>query len=105
MVFRRCRILGWQDTIKLDRGRQWLVECYISGHVDFIYGGATAYFERCEIFCQRPKRLLLRPPRRGKTVGFMGECLVTPYAIRSALGRPTTRRENRVLSPSSRNVA
>lgn len=51
VVFRRCRFLGWQDTILVNRGRQYFEDCYIEGHVDFIFGGATAYFERCHIHC------------------------------------------------------
>ncbi|HEV2885139.1 MAG TPA: pectinesterase family protein, partial [Pyrinomonadaceae bacterium] len=43
-VFRRCRFLGWQDTIFLNRGRQYFEDCYITGHVDFIFGAATAFF-------------------------------------------------------------
>ncbi|HSE21696.1 MAG TPA: pectinesterase family protein [Pyrinomonadaceae bacterium] len=52
-VFRRCRFLGWQDTMFLNRGRQYFEDCYISGHVDFIFGAATAFFERCTIHCRR----------------------------------------------------
>ena len=44
VVFRRSRFLGWQDTIFLNRGRQYFEDCYVAGHVDFIFGGATAYF-------------------------------------------------------------
>jgi pectinesterase len=35
VVFRHCRFLGWQDTIFLNRGRQYFEDCYIAGHVDF----------------------------------------------------------------------
>src|SRR5712691_6450041 len=47
VVFRNCRFLGWQDTILLNRGRQYFENCYIAGHVDFIFGAATAWFENC----------------------------------------------------------
>ena len=53
VVFRDCRFLGWQDTIFLDRGRQYFEDVYIAGHVDFIFGGATAYFERPRIHVLR----------------------------------------------------
>ncbi len=49
VAFRRCRFLGWQDTILVNRGRHYFRDCYITGAVDFIFGGATAYFDRCEI--------------------------------------------------------
>src|SRR5215813_327460 len=42
--FKNCRFLGWQDTILLNRGRQYFENCYIAGHVDFIFGAATAFF-------------------------------------------------------------
>ncbi|HYX43004.1 MAG TPA: pectinesterase family protein, partial [Pyrinomonadaceae bacterium] len=53
VVFRNCRFLGWQDTILLNRGRQYFADCYITGHVDFIFGGATAFFDHCHIHCLR----------------------------------------------------
>lgn len=48
-VFRQCRFLGWQDTLYAAWGRQYYKDCYIEGHVDFIFGNATAVFENCEI--------------------------------------------------------
>src|SRR3954454_8622645 len=48
-AFRNCRFLGWQDTILLNRGRQYFERCYIAGHVDFIFGSATAFFDKCAI--------------------------------------------------------
>jgi len=52
-AFRNCRFLGWQDTILLNRGRQYFENCYVCGHVDFIFGAATAWFEKCHINCLR----------------------------------------------------
>jgi pectinesterase len=51
VTFRRCRLLGYQDTlyIKAHNGRHWFDECYIEGAVDFIFGRSTAVFEDCEI--------------------------------------------------------
>ncbi len=48
-TFNHCRILGWQDTLMLNNGRDYFTNCYIEGRVDFIYGSATAFFDRCEI--------------------------------------------------------
>lgn len=48
-VFDHCRILGWQDTLMINDGRQYFTNCYIAGRVDFIYGSATAVFDHCEI--------------------------------------------------------
>ncbi len=47
--FRHCRFLGWQDTLYAATGRQYYKDCYIEGHVDFIFGNATAVFDNCEI--------------------------------------------------------
>jgi pectinesterase len=47
--FRKCRFIGWQDTLYAATGRQRYIDSYISGHVDFIFGNATAVFENCEI--------------------------------------------------------
>jgi pectinesterase len=49
VVFKNCHILGWQDTLLLQKGRSYFKECLIAGRVDFIYGDGTALFERCEI--------------------------------------------------------
>jgi pectinesterase len=48
-VFKHCRILGWQDTLLVNNGRQYFTNCYIAGRVDFIYGSGTAVFDHCEI--------------------------------------------------------
>lgn len=49
VVFKNCRMLGWQDTLMVNQGRDYFSNCYIAGRVDFIYGSATAIFDRCEI--------------------------------------------------------
>ncbi len=49
VVFRYCRFLGNQDTVFLDRGRQYFEGCLIEGTTDFLFGGATAWFEDCDI--------------------------------------------------------
>lgn len=72
MIFENCRFLGGQDTLFAAplppvpyekngfrgpkefaprvHGRHLYTNCFICGDVDFIFGGATAYFEGCEIF-------------------------------------------------------
>src|SRR5207248_2023350 len=42
VVFRHCRFLGWQDTVLLNRGRQYFEDCYIAGHVEFNSTGPGA---------------------------------------------------------------
>ena len=48
-VFKKCRFIGWQDTLYAASGRQFYKDCFIEGHVDFIFGNAAAVFENCEI--------------------------------------------------------
>src|SRR5262249_25952330 len=55
-VFRNVRFLGNQDTLYAGNksgssttSRQYFSQCYIEGHVDFIFGDANALFEDCEI--------------------------------------------------------
>ena len=48
-VFKNCRFLGWQDTLYAKNGRQYYENCYIEGHVDFIFGEAAAVFDSCII--------------------------------------------------------
>jgi PelA/Pel-15E family pectate lyase len=47
--FKSCRFLSWQDTLYAKNGRQFYQDCYIEGHVDYIFGQAAAVFENCRI--------------------------------------------------------
>ena len=47
--FENCRFLGWQDTLFVNGSRHYFKDCYIEGHVDFIFGTASAVFENCHI--------------------------------------------------------
>jgi pectinesterase len=53
-LFKHCRFLGHQDTLFADFGRQYYVDSYIEGGVDFIFGNATAVFDRSEIHANAP---------------------------------------------------
>jgi pectin methylesterase-like acyl-CoA thioesterase len=68
-AFQNCRFLGWQDTLYVNgpgclfvpqplastdaancpAGRHYFDQCYIEGHVDFIFGDAAAVFRQCRI--------------------------------------------------------
>ena len=48
-ILKHCRILGYQHTLFADWGRQYYVDTFISGNIHFIFGNATAVFERSEI--------------------------------------------------------
>lgn len=47
--FHNCRFLAWQDTLFVNGSRHYFKDCYIEGHVDFIFGTASAVFENCSI--------------------------------------------------------
>lgn len=53
-IFKHCRFLGDQDTLFADFGRQYYLDSYIEGGVDFIFGNAAAVFDGGEIHIIRP---------------------------------------------------
>lgn len=53
-VFKHCRIVGDQDTLFANYGRQYYVDSTIIGGVDFIFGNGAAVFERDELHILRP---------------------------------------------------
>jgi pectinesterase len=53
-IFKHCRFLGYQDTLFADFSRQYYIDSYIEGAVDFIFGNATAVFEHDEIHVLAP---------------------------------------------------
>jgi len=90
-VFRRCRFLGWQDTMFLNRGRQYFEDCYIAGHVDFIFGAATAFFERCHIHCLKNGYITAASTYDYHPYGFVfSNCRITGESadVKTYLGRP-----------------
>lgn len=54
-VFRRVSLLGDQDTLYTGCGKQYYHECYIEGDVDYIFGAATALFDRCHLHNKRSR--------------------------------------------------
>jgi pectinesterase len=53
-IFKHCRFLGHQDTLFSDYGRQYYLDSYIEGGVDFIFGNAAAVFDHSEIHANGP---------------------------------------------------
>ncbi len=89
-VFRNCRFLGWQDTILANRGRHYFEDCYIEGHVDFIFGGATCWFERCKIHCLRDGYITAASTPDTHKFGYVfNQCEITGApGAKTFLGRP-----------------
>src|SRR4029079_3471332 len=91
VVFRNCRFLGWQDAIFANRGRQYFEGCYIAGHVDFIFGGATVFFERCHIHCLGAGYITAASTQDYQPYGFVfSHCRITAASpeVKTYLGRP-----------------
>ncbi|HQR31956.1 MAG TPA: pectinesterase family protein, partial [Blastocatellia bacterium] len=88
--FKNCRFLGWQDTILLNRGRQYFENCYITGHVDFIFGAATAFFERCHIHVLKDGYITAASTPADHPYGFVfANCKITGEpGVKTYLGRP-----------------
>ncbi|HKX27250.1 MAG TPA: pectinesterase family protein, partial [Blastocatellia bacterium] len=90
-TFRNCRFLGWQDTIFANRGRQYFEGCYIAGHVDFIFGAATMFFERCHIHCLKDGYITAASTPASQPFGFVfANCKITGETpeVKTFLGRP-----------------
>jgi polygalacturonase/pectin methylesterase-like acyl-CoA thioesterase len=96
-VFQHCRLLGWQDTLLLNNGRQYFVECHIEGRVDFIYGAATAVFDRCEIHSKNGGHVTAASTPRDHPFGFVFlQCKLTgdPQPWVDAQGTPVNQRKD-----------
>lgn len=117
-VFRNCTFKGYQDTLftgplppapkerlefggvpikeQHDHYRQLYQNCYIEGTVDFIFGGATAYFEICEIHSLRHDEngtgyITAASTPEGQRYGYVFKnCFLTaaPNTASVFLGRP-----------------
>jgi pectinesterase len=91
VVFRGCRFLGWQDTVLVNRGRQYFVDCHIVGATDFIFGGATAFFENCEIHCAGNGYVTAASTPLEQPYGFVFKrCRINGVSpeVKTYLGRP-----------------
>jgi pectinesterase len=107
-VFRHVRLLGYQDTLYADSktchgaddpgpcraSRQYFSDCYIAGHVDFIFGDAKAVFSRCEIHAMAHSMVTITAQSRLRPSEDSGyvfrDCTVTADAGAGDiyLGRP-----------------
>ncbi|MEI6107926.1 MAG: pectinesterase family protein [Opitutae bacterium] len=90
LVFRRCRFLGWQDTILVNRGRHYFEDCTIEGSVDFIFGAATSYFNRCHLHVVKDGYITAASTPRGQSHGLVfADCSITGAdGVKTYLGRP-----------------
>ncbi|XP_060169400.1 pectinesterase 31 [Lycium barbarum] len=91
-AFYNCRFLGWQDTLYLHYGKQYLKDCYIEGSVDFIFGNSTALLEHCHIHCKSTGFITAQSRKSSQeTTGYVFlRCVITGTGATSYthLGRP-----------------
>ena len=91
VVFRNCRFLDWQDTVFINRGRQYFENCTIAGATDFIFGGATAWFENCEIHIAGNGYITAASTPPDAPFGYVfNRCRITAAkpGLKTFLGRP-----------------
>lgn len=90
-TFRSCRFLGWQDTLRINRGRSYFVGTTVAGSVDFIYGKGIAVFERCQLHSRANGYITAAATPQEAPSGFVFlDCKVTaePSVTQVFLGRP-----------------
>jgi pectinesterase len=88
-VYRNCRMLGWQDTLYANRGRQYYDACHIEGRVDFIFGDATAVFDKCTIHSKNGGYVTAASTAKEKPWGYVFlDCKLTGEGKKAELGRP-----------------
>jgi pectinesterase len=95
-VFRKCRFLGHQDTLYAygqqysSQSRQYYEDCYIEGTVDYIFGWATAVFNRCELHSVNNGYVTAAATPEGQAYGYVFfDCHLTAApGVKAYLGRP-----------------
>jgi len=88
-----CNILGNQDTLLTANGssRQFYKDCTIEGTTDFIFGPATAVFQRCTVRSLSDSYITAASTPQGTAYGYVFlDCTLTAAdsAKRVYLGRP-----------------
>src|SRR5262245_39296302 len=88
-IFRNDRFLGWQARTLLNRGRQYFEDSLITGHVDFIFGAATAFFQRCHIHVWRNGYITAAstPPDQRYGFVFSAARITGEPGVKTYLGR------------------
>ncbi|MEO6228516.1 MAG: pectinesterase family protein [Ferruginibacter sp.] len=92
-TFDNCRFVGFQDVLFLnnDKSRQYFNNCYIEGTTDFIFGSATAWFEKCHIHSKKDSHITAASTPKENGTGFVfNDCILTGDTSlhNVSLGRP-----------------
>jgi polygalacturonase len=89
--FYGCAFTGWQDTLLLRDGPDYLSHCTIVGADDFIFGTAAAYFSRCNIHAIGPGCITAASTPTSQPVGLVFDGCKVTSTVRGPLvylGRP-----------------
>lgn len=90
---KNCKLLGNQDTYYASgENRKIFIEnSYIEGTTDFIFGGATVWFENCEIYCKTNSYITAASTPQHVQYGFVfNKCTISlaDSVTSMYLGRP-----------------
>jgi pectinesterase len=68
-----CKLLGNQDTLFTgnENSRQFYKDCFIEGTTDFIFGPATAWFEKCTLFSKKNSYITAASTPSDKLYGYV----------------------------------
>ncbi|MCR6722365.1 MAG: pectinesterase family protein [Chitinophagaceae bacterium] len=94
-AFYNCRMTGNQDVLFLSGNgvKHYFRDCYIEGTTDFIFGGATAVFEKCHIHSRKNSHVTAASTNSIIPFGFVFfDCKLTADSNinKVSLGRPWT---------------
>lgn len=53
-AFYQCDMIAYQDTLYVHSNRQFYINCFVSGTVDFIFGNGAVVLQDCDIHARRP---------------------------------------------------
>ncbi|KAJ0488473.1 putative pectinesterase [Helianthus annuus] len=102
-AFYRCGMIAYQDTLYVHSNRQFYINCFIAGTVDFIFGNAATVLQDCDIHARRPnpnQRNMVTAQGRSdpnqntgiviqkSRIGATDDLLAVQASFRSYLGRP-----------------
>lgn len=92
-AFINCRIIGNQDVLlaHAPNSREYYGNCYIEGTTDFIFGAATAFFDKCTIYCKKNSHITAASTPQAHAFGFVFyRCKITgdTDVVNADLGRP-----------------
>lgn len=92
-MFKNCHLLGNQDTLYLsgEKSRHFFSNCTIEGTTDFIFGSATALFQKCNIISKNNSYITAASTTTKQNFGFVFiECnvLAKEEITEVYLGRP-----------------